>query len=198
MKKQRFFMLGIITVLVAVLSLTFVSSTFAKYTSTVAGEDSARVAKWAWTYKGAELTTDTVSFDLFDTILDSDMTNAETDVDVDGSGSERVIAPGTFGQFVIEFANNSEVNATYAIDFEVTNANNIPVEFSLDGTTWDDDLADVAATAIAMNGGAAQYTVKWRWAFSNGDAADQADTTLGVAGTASIKVRATVTFTQVD
>ena len=50
MKKNKFFMLGIITVFVAILSLTFVSSTFARYTSQVSGTDSARVAIWKWSF----------------------------------------------------------------------------------------------------------------------------------------------------
>ena len=195
MRKNKFFIAGLVTVFVALVSLTLVSSTWAKYTSTVSGQDSARVAKWAWEYKGEALTTDTVKFDLFETILDSDLTNAETDVDVNGAADDAtVIAPGTSGQFVVLLENNSEVNATYEIDYTVTNANNIPVEFSVNGGSWG-TLEDVTATVIAMNGGAAQYTIQWRWVF---DGDDSVDTPLGIAGSAEIIVHAKITMTQVD
>jgi hypothetical protein len=143
MKKQRFFMLGIITVLVAVLSLTFVSSTFAKYTSTVTGSDSARVAKWAWEINDAALAKGTteLTFNLFDTINDTLAPNAdETDV------ADELLAPGTQGQFVLKFDNLSEVNATYAVDWTVTNANSVPLEFSTNGTDWKSNLSTFRET----------------------------------------------------
>lgn len=187
MKKQRFFMLGIITVLVAVLSLTFVSSTFAKYTSTVTGNDSARVAKWAWTYTpGAEA--NTIKFDLFNTVLDSDG-SAETDIkNADGT----IIAPGTQGSFELKFTNDSEVNAEYSIKFNVENANDIPVEFSTNNAHWG-SLSDLSA--VVNMGEEASQTIYWRWVFEGDNAKD---TALGAAATATVKVTATVTWTQVD
>ena len=194
MKKQRFFMLGIITVLVAVLSLTFVSSTFAKYTSTVSGSDLARVAKWAWEInddalaKGAtELT-----FNLFDTINDTkDPYGAETDVKAE------LLAPGTQGQFVLKFDNLSEVNATYAVDWTLTNTKSVPLEFSIDGTNWKSNLdeLDIDPTTLNMLTGTATVTIQWRWSF-DGD-----DTALGFDAAAAdieVIVKAAVTFTQVD
>lgn len=203
MKKQRFFMLGIITVLVAVLSLTFVSSTFAKYTSTVSGSDSARVAKWEFEYNNADVTNaanssvpQTITFDLFNTIKDSDGTSTETDVATD----ETLIAPGTSGSFEFVLENLSEVNAKYAIDYTIANTNSIPVQFRVktDGGTfseWSSSLTDVVATDIAMESGTTTITVEWQWVFNGNDVTD---TTLGLAGTANIEVTATITFTQVD
>ncbi len=189
MKKQRFFMLGIITVLVAVLSLTFVSSTFAKYTSNVSGDDTARVAKWEWTYV-AGTGGDEIEFDLFNTVKDSDG-NTESDVKV-GTG-ETIIAPGTQGSFELVFGNASEVNAEYLVEFDVTNADNIPVEFSTDNAHWASSISDLSAV-INMGAGASN-TIYWRWVF-NGDDGD--DTALGEVGTATVTVKATVTWTQID
>ena len=54
MKKNKIFTLGLAIAFVFVLSLTLVSGTFAKYTSTVTGKDSAAVAKWAFKYGNNE------------------------------------------------------------------------------------------------------------------------------------------------
>lgn len=186
--------------LVAVLAVTmmftmcFVGGTFAKYTSSATGTDSATVAKWDIKVGGTNIVTnDSFTFNLFDTINDSDLTSPETDMSpADGT----IIAPGTSGQFEIEIKNDSEVNAKYAIDFSVTNEKSIPVQFSLDGTNWyyGIDLLDISSTAINM-GVSNSVVVRWKWDFY-GD--DNADTNLGKEGTATITVSAKVTATQVD
>ena len=190
MKRNKLFILGICTVMVALVSLSLVSGTWAKYTSTVSGEDSARVAKWAWNYKGANLVSDTVAFDLFETINDTGNTADETDV------ADTLIAPGTAGSFTFSFQNLSEVTAEYTVNYTVTNVNNIPVEFSVDGTTWTSDLTDISDT-LAIGSAAKEVTVQWRWEFENAYG-DAYDTNLGVYGNAEIKVRAEITFVQVD
>lgn len=201
MKKQRFFMLGIITVLVAVLSLTFVSSTFAKYTSKVSGEDFARVAKWDVIYKGESTeavhgtsSAQEITFDLFNTILDSNDSN-ETDVNAN------LIAPGTKGSFKFVLQNNSEVSAQYEIKFTVTKTNvNIPLTFSVkkDGTAASAALD--TQTGVFEGSTAVEYTIDWAWAFeqSSVDAGDEVDTNLGVLGTDTITVKVEVIFTQID
>ena len=50
MKRNKLFILGICTVMVALVSLSLVSGTWAKYTSTVSGSSAARVAKWDVVY----------------------------------------------------------------------------------------------------------------------------------------------------
>lgn len=186
--------------LAAVLAITmmftmcFIGGTFAKYTSSATGTADVGVAAWDIKVGGTNIaTTDTFTFDLFDTIKDSNGTDNENDMNpVDGT----IIAPGTSGNFAIVIKNDSQVNATYAIDFTVTNANNIPVQFSLDGTTWETDIndLDVPATAIDM-GANATVTVQWKWPF---DGDDGVDTALGKAHTATLKVDAKVIATQVD
>ena len=191
MKKQRFFMLGIITVLVAVLSLTFVSSTFAKYTSTVSGNDTATVAKWGWEYNGTALsaTPAALTFDLLQTRYDSNGTDEETDV------KTGLIAPGTQGKFELVFKNTSEVNANYTVDFTVNEAG-VPLQWKLNDGEWADDLADItSAVAVAMETGESTVVVQWRWAFNSGD--DEHDTDLGFT-TPDISVSVNVVFTQID
>ena len=189
--------------LVAVLAVTmmftmcFVGGTFAKYTRSATGTDSATVAKWSFKVGETDIaTTDTFTFDLFKTIKDSDGIKDETEMNpVDGS----IIAPGTQGSFDLVLTNASQVTAQYAIDYTVTNTGNIPVKFSVDGgETWTDDLADVTAsdsTKLAANSGTTTITVQWRWVF---DGNDVTDTNLGSAGTAVLTVAAAVTATQVD
>lgn len=184
--------------MLGLLSTCAISGTFAKYTDTTTGTGSARVAKWDvtasdWT---SDKTTDTFTFSLFDTLID---TNDSTETDVVSANSDKVIAPGTKGEFQLVLDNESEVSATYAIDYEVSNTAGIPVEFSVDGKAWDaadkvwtSTLTDVAATAITEE---TTITIQWRWIF-NGD--DAEDTAFGVKGTDTITVSAAVTFTQVD
>ena len=190
--------------LVAVLAVTmmftmcFVGGTFAKYTSSATGTDSATVAKWSFKVGEIDIaTTDTFTFDLFKTIKDSNGTDDETDMSpVDGS----IIAPGTQGSFDLVLTNASQVTAQYAIDYTVTNNNDIPVKFSVDGgTTWTNDLADVAAsdsTKLAANSGTTTIKVQWKWDFNGSD--DSFDTALGIGGNAVLTVKAEVTATQVD
>ena len=202
MKKMSMFALLLALVLVTSYS---VSGTYAKYTSTFTGNtDTARVAKWAFEINDTAVT-NSFTFDLFNTVNDTDG-NAETDVKV-GNG-ETIIAPGTQGSFKIKLANKSEVNAKYSVDYTVTNTANIPVEFSIDGTNWTTDLADVAATDIAMNGNGSEATIniQWRWTFDTANrgtalstTTDATDTALGSKVTAdTITVQAVITATQVD
>lgn len=100
MKKNRLFVLGLVTVFVALVSLTFVSSTWAKYTTTASGSDSARVAYWGFTQN-------TLTLNLFEDAYD----HVEDDV-------TDIIAPGTESSQIITF----EANDTYApeVDYKVT------------------------------------------------------------------------------
>ena len=199
-QKRSSMMVRLVAVLAVTMMFTmcFVGGTFAKYTSSATGTDSATVAKWSFKVGETDIaTTDTFTFDLFKTIKDSDGTNNETEMNpVDGS----IIAPGTQGSFDLVLTNASQVTAQYAIDYTVTNNNDIPVKFSFDGgTTWTNDLADVAAsdsTKLAANSGTTTIKVQWKWDFNGSD--DSFDTALGIGGNAVLTVKAEVTATQVD
>lgn len=192
MKKISMVALLLVTVIVTSYS---VSGTYAKYTSTYTGTDSARVAKWAFSINDTEMTTNEFTFDLFNTVKDTD-NSTETDI-TDSTGT--IIAPGTQGSFDIKLANNSEVNAKYSIDYSVEKTASIPVEFSNDGITWESDIneLDVADTNINMNGAEDTKTIYWRWTFERTDE-DAADTALGSLGTDTVTVKAIVTATQID
>ena len=201
MEKNKTMKMVSITLLLVMIALVLVSGTYAKYTSSASGSDSAQVAKWAFNVGGTDITTKTFTFSLFSTIKDSDGTSTEDDV-----ATGKIIAPGTSGSFDIELENKSEVSAKYGINFTITNEENIPVKFSTDGKTWTESLANITAdntaTKLAQNE-TKTITVKWKWDYedTNADtkeATDIADTNLGKAGTATISVSAEVTATQID
>ena len=182
---------------VAILSLTLVSGTMARYTSTITGSDSVTVAKWAWQYKGlnADLTDDVaddIEFDLFNTINDTVGGSDEGDV------ADHLIAPGTKGSFVISFTNVSEVNAKVTVSF--TSGEEVkPIVYSLDGTTWVGTIAELNFSEDVNMNATCTKTVYWQWAFEETSDGwnNAADTALGITPV-SHTVKMTVTFDQVD
>lgn len=197
--KKRSIMIRVMVVLFVVMMSTmcFVGGTFAKYTSSGTGTDTATVAKWSFKVGETDIaTSDTFTFDLFNTVNDTTDNNAEMEM---APNNGTIIAPGTQGSFDLVLTNASQVTAQYAIDYTVTNNNDIPVQFSVDGENWTNDLADVAAsdsTKLAANSGTTTIKVQWKWGFNGGD--DSYDTALGIGGTAVLTVKAEVTATQVD
>lgn len=195
MRKNKLFIFGLVAAFVAILSLTLVSSTWAKYTSTVTGSDSARVAKWAFNYNtnSVDLTNKTnLTINLFDTILDTDgMT--ETDV-----ASGKIIAPGTKGTGSFVLQNKSEVSAIATITFTVENSDGIPVQFKdKNGTTLTatDGMYTLGTTTKLGTDAQEELQLNWEWPFDNDD---KIDTELGIKGTATLTVTVTVVFTQID
>ena len=193
MKKNKMMRLASVLLVLTLLSTSVISGTFAKYTNTTQANDVARVAKWDVKFNNSTLNaqTTTFSFDLFGTTHQ----NVKN-----GTAEEAIIAPGTEGSFDIVLKNDSEVTAEYTIDYTVTNTNNIPVEFCVDGTNWTSTLADVTTpVTLTMGAEATTITVKWRWVFEAVDPNTNADdTALGLNGTATITVDAKITATQVN
>lgn len=193
MKKNKLFIAGLVTVFVALCSLTLVSSTWAKYTSTATGSDSARVAEWKWTYNGNAIDLSSqnpsVSFDLFTTIKDTAGAN-EADV------AANLIAPGTSGSFKLTFANASEVNAKLALAF--TSVETVEqIQYSIDDSTWVENISDLSVSEQPVNMNAEySITIYWKWLFENN--VDSTDTADGIAGNVEHSVTVTATFEQVD
>ena len=208
MKKNKTMRLASGLLVAVLLTTCAISGTFAKYVSDVAASDSARVAKWSIKVEGEEIGAEepTIIFNLFD----------YTDANVDVNGKDdnaQVIAPGTTGSFKIDIVNESEVNAKYTIKFEETNNGNIPLQYSVDGTTWKDSINELAMEqltdqAIAMNNGTDARTIYWKWVFDNTTGTvhdgqtDVTDTALGhdaaYGNAATVTIKATITVTQVD
>ena len=183
--------------LVAVLMTTCaISGTFAKYTTTQTGSDTAKVAKWEFTINGEDMANN-FTFDLAQTWTDYDG-SAEVDVD------DKLLAPGTAGSFKIVLENTSEVNAKYELSLaEAINnlpagldEDDFPVEYSTDNAHWSANITNAVASGTIDMGTTATITVYWRWAFESGN--DAYDTALGTAGDVEVEVTATVILTQVD
>ena len=186
-------------VALSLVMVCMIGGTLAKYVSSTTGSSTATVAKWSIEVNDKEIAVspaETVDFDLFDTINEADTTSAEEHV-TDGK-----IAPGTGGSFQLVVENLSEVDAKYTIALAETNANDVPVEYSLDKTTWTGDMTAINTAqkdvAVERETGSKTVVVYWRWAFEGDDAAD---TALGIAARTAaptVQIAATITATQID
>lgn len=219
MRKNKMMRLASGLLVAVLLTTSMISGTFAKYTSTKSGSDSARVAKWSIIANGTEDITladpATITFDLFGTIEDT-AAPSETDVKnlSDPADGKTVIAPGTKGSFELTVQNKSEVNAIYTITLAESNDDEIPLKYSVDGENWVDSIEALSMTALTnvainMEAAASTQTVYWKWVFDNEvpDAGghigqtNASDTALGVGAQntpAEVTITATITATQVD
>ena len=118
-KKNVFTKLGIATLGAAMLSVCAVSGTYAKYTSSVAATDTARVAYWGFGQNTAKL-------ELFKNAYAIDSGSIDGNMSVKSSQeSEKVIAPGTKNECQLSFAYTSSANGAVtapevAYNFSVT------------------------------------------------------------------------------
>lgn len=194
--------------------MLLVCITLAKYTQTVSGMDSAKVAKFSYTVKDQAnnvLSKDTVTqLALFET--------ADTNV-LDVVGNQKLIAPGTNGSFTITVENTSEVNVEDTFALDLTNTGSIPVYFTYDGKNYsnflttnganviDGTIADLstalsnATSEIPMVTGTQDYAINWNWDF-NGKYTGQSDivdTTLGEKTTLdTLELKISTTITQIN
>lgn len=134
MKKNKLFLLGLFVVFAAVLSLSLVSNTLAKYTSSGSGSDSARVAKWGVTVTAPN--------------QEALFANAYGDT-VSSQGAVDVVAPGTNGTLAaFTITGNPEVAAKITYSAELTLSN------------WTSDGSDVYCPVIIYVEGEAYYLGK--------------------------------------
>lgn len=186
-------------VVLCLVTVCMIGGTMAKYVSGTTGTSTATVAKWSIGVNGKEIAVSpetTVDFNLFTTVNEEDTATVEANV-TDGK-----IAPGTGGSFRLVIENKSEVDAKYTIALDETNVGDVPIEYSLDKTTWSGDMSAINTAqkdiAIARESGAESVTVYWRWAFEGDDASD---TALGIAARTAapnVQITAAITATQVD
>lgn len=202
MKETKKGILLMLVLLLFVMGTYFVTGTYAKYTTEVTGTSETAIAGWAWEINDEALTKDTTTYELnlFETINDSNATDEE------GNVTDGLIAPGTSGEFDIKIKNNSEVDATYAYDFEVINNLGAKIQWSTDNATWTENIADlnVSETTLAIGSEAATKTIYWKWVFEDNETQDAKDTEVGFAAAAAdaeakkVVVTATLNLTQID
>lgn len=197
------------------LTTSAISGTFAKYTTSATGTDSARVARWGFN-DASSITLDELFKNAYDGTVKSSNTN------------EDVIAPGTTNSATFKFDYSGtqaapEVKYAFKVDTKGSECatdikNNANIQWNLDSGewgTWDELLAaieglDGETTAdtgkeyaagdlpTAFNG-ITTHTVTWQWAFNTDDAADEKDTTMGNKDTLDdVTLKITITATQID
>lgn len=216
MKRNKLFLLGLFVVFAAVLSLSLVSSTFAKYTSNGVATDTARVAKW-----GVVVTAETFADDQ----LEADLTTTETEISAGGTAD--LLAPGTgihFASVAIEGTPEVAVRVTYAAELTLTNwtltdgtTEYCPLIFVINGahhsmeghslstvSAYEAKIEELiaayskeyAANTDLGTKSAEELTVSCYWAFDGDDAKDTqlAETTT----VPSVSLTITCTVTQID
>lgn len=211
MKKNKIMRLASALLVLTLMTTCAISSTFAKYTTSASGTDSARVAKWGFTPTTITLT------DLFKNTYDATV-----------QGATDVIAPGTKGEAKFGFnyggadgIDAPEVAYTFKVDTTGSNCaddikNNTNIQWKLDTGdwgTWDELITAIEALdgnkpgdkyepntlPAAFNAaGANEHTVSWQWKFDE-NSNDVADTAMGnKAALDQVNLKITVTATQVD
>lgn len=221
MKKTKFMRAALLLLVLTLITSCFVGGTFAKYTTSTTGNDSARVAYWGFNQNAS------TTIDLFDGVY----TNVKASGKVDGFSN--VIAPGTektstfaFGYTnyktdkitAPEVAYTFTVNPTITGDYDSLDANG-SFKWTLAkgdaAATEYDTVTDLLGAIKALSGDSTGtktynpgelpaaftaadevYTIGWKWAF---DGNDTADTALGNSQTLeNVTFSITITATQVD
>jgi len=171
--------------------------TLAKYVTSGTVSDDAAVAKF-----GLEIPN---TIDLFS----DSYTNVEAEVD-----GEKIIAPGTTGQYTFEVTGTSEVaykvSASVTVMYSEEWDGYEPLEFSINGTDWTNladfkiSLSNALATETMAPGEeyAKTQTIYWRWPFYISSENDIKDTEMGVAAATETAPKVTmsieVTAAQID
>ena len=212
MKKNKLFLLGLFVVFAAVLSLSLVSNTLAKYTTSDSGSDTARVAKWGVTV--AVIGAEEAFGKKYDDAIAADGTKVVSTEDVLAPGTN-----GTLGQINIDGQPEVMVNVNVSLTITLTNwvvdhddndgtPNTFycPIIFKAGTETVDgreyvgkadefkaaiEALVNKKTNNVAANtdlSSAYDVTVTWEWAFGpEGNQTDIADTALGNAATTANK-----------
>lgn len=202
MKKNLWFKLGLFCTALVLVATCFISTAWAKYTKTTTLADTARVAKFEVKYANSEVSEaqafQNVTLDLFDTKFDEIKKNDAGKNIV----SEKLIAPGSYGKTSIEVLNSGEVDVKITLADNKTVTNNIPVKFvfstSNTAPTSNDNYKDLASALNSFaetlkTGDNLNIYIFWKWVSTD----DEADTDLGVLGTAKYKLKLNLTAEQV-
>lgn len=203
MKKTKLMRAALLLLVLTLITSCFVGGTFAKYTTSATGSDTARVAKWG--FKGAS----TIDLDnLFQSVYYKH--EAGTDKETVSSNTN-VIAPGTAGVADFDFTYNAtdaapEVAYTFTVSTEGSDCDksikdNKNIKWSLDGkpapatTTADEGSWEALLAAIKNLSGDPSGTknyeasqlptefgtdnkmhhVAWQWVFETADDTNTAE-----------------------
>lgn len=217
--KNKTLRLALLVLLLAVVTMSVISGTLAKYVESVTGTDTARVAKFEYTLSGMTGDGDTKTLNLFDSVTDTGILgNLAND-------GKKLVAPGSEGSINVELTNRSEVKISAGFTLTETNTNKIPIVYKYnnayyssvipantevtlhDGGTTATVTGDLSALAAAVGNATpvnqnatSTISLGWAWAFT-GDGTtqtDSSDTTLGKAGSATVELKVKCDVTQLD
>jgi len=186
MKNKKSLTIIVLLVLVGLTS-GYVASTYAKYTSTITGnEGEVTVAKWAFTTDNAA---QTLTIDLDETYDATTLVNGK-------------IAPGTSGSFNIELTNeNTEVGVDFTIALDTITGKPTNLKFYKDSahtTELTPGTSTITGQLAAEDATGLQVPIYWAWEYETNAIAtnDPIDTTDGEAA-ATLTIGVTITGTQV-
>jgi len=213
--KNKFMRLAAVMLMLCLVTCCAIGGTFAKYTTDVSGDDTARVAYWGFTDTNTSVSIDNL---FLDGTYDS-----ETGI---LTGGDDLIAPGSKNDVdvLVEYSGSvtPEVDYTITVAFDETNSaiadaikNNTNIKWYYNGAvagtngTWAELIAAVNGTAalnfeagtVPTAGTNKLCNIGWKWAFETvGDAAqDTTDTNMGNSATdLEVTIVLTVTITQVN
>ena len=127
MKKNWVLRLGLLAMVLTLVTMPMVSSTYAKYVTAATGSDSARVAKW-----GVKFTADATGFfapayeegvdasSVESTWIDVNDSLDYTGISVNALTDTGVVAPGTTGSFTYTIAGRPEVKLALTLGATIT------------------------------------------------------------------------------
>ena len=189
-----------ILLILTMMSLCMVSGTFAKYTVTKDGNDTATVAKFAVKLGEKELTkAEKINVNLFGNTYLGGKVKGKSE----GETEKKVVAPGTSGYLPITITNSGEVEVTAKLSFSETKTGEIPIKYAITNSEsitgsedWKTTISDLNGSAVQSlkvgESGTPKY-LHWKWDTEN----DTKDTELGTAETlAQVKVTITCTVEQ--
>lgn len=227
MKKTKLMRAALLLLVLTLITSCFVGGTFAKYTTSAEGSDTARVAKW-----GVKITANGATFAHKYTTDDQSVVATIANSVVSSREQDMVVAPGTRGNMVgmtITGTPEVAVRVNYAANFKVkgwtvvdgkdnTSKFYCPLQIkvgstTIDGTKFDrEDLFEAAVNteistysknyAAGTDLSTASVTtpsVSWEWPFSVNATDDADDTALGNLETApTVSLTVITTVTQID
>lgn len=195
MKKNWMLRLGLLAMVLTLVTMPMVSSTYAKYVTEATGTDTARVAKWGVVVNADVKNIFGDAYDVTPSDLSVDYATGTVTVKA-AADNTNVIAPGTKGSFKFGVTGQPEVSVamTYDATISLNNWTVIsgedyqPINWTIqrssdnkywDGDSWETDLSTITATQLetvikALDANYAPnattlantYTVNWEWPYT--------------------------------
>jgi len=174
-KKNKVLRTASLALVLTLITTCLSAYTLAKYTTSLSGTDTARVARFDFgstinTYDengnaimtNAALATTAAAINVFSTSYDSaaSLGTASTTT-VKTSGTDKIIAPGVFGSFQYGFTGTSEVSIRISFDITETQtaANKVPMLYEYDGKYYSNQYTPNNHYLVLANDGSSIATI---------------------------------------